>query len=121
MRSSENARVGQNQPIDVLTLTHDGKHEQFRSRHHHMGVQHVGGQQDLPGAGHRRCPLTATSSRPVVVPAKQRLAGDAIHRHLGDAVAGSKPAGSTLPGSPCRLNHFETRVGLTFTRSEGSS
>jgi hypothetical protein len=31
------------------------------------------------------CPLTATSSRRVVVRAKQRLAGDAIHRHVGDS------------------------------------
>jgi hypothetical protein len=46
----------------------------------------VGGQQDLlRWRAIVDCPLTATSSRRVVVRAKQRLAGDAIHRHVGDS------------------------------------
>jgi hypothetical protein len=45
----------------------------------------VGGQQDLPGGGpSRTAPLSAVSSRCVIVRAKQRLASDAIHRHFGD-------------------------------------
>jgi hypothetical protein len=48
----------------------------------------VGGQQDLPGGGpSRTAPLSAMSSRCVIVQAKQRLASDAIHRHMRDAPA----------------------------------
>jgi hypothetical protein len=47
----------------------------------------VGGPPDLPGGGHRDCPLAATPSRWVIVWRFHDPTRSAIHRHFGHALA----------------------------------
>jgi hypothetical protein len=50
------------------------------------------------------CPLSATSSRCIIVRAKQRLASDAIHRHLcyGGRVGWAARSGTPAPRGAAR-------------------